>query len=270
MSDIDISIVDSMSLSEGVWTSPTTRTAYELLVVVDYPTLLIPIPFASGQMYSPVARMLSTDATSDMSSKFARAFTSDPNGLKTAGAVGLGYFGALLNTKAATPALSGTLTQNSFGLSLNEIAPTASGEGFFGGSVNVVSPVPQLEAGFNLGGTFSLASYSPTWSLSASFDQPRTFSLNRQAPAWIGTGTLTETQPGMVLASRSSASKLLASMYEEGGFNLDGIAPVCGIESTMYSGGFYLNAYAPAAVMVNNTLVYKTRFSDYILRYVRS
>jgi hypothetical protein len=193
----------------------------------------------------------------------------------------LGYFGARLSETVPVRVISAAEMSTDVGLSGgSNRAPVWNVSGRFGGRLDERIAVRSLDASFLFAGTFSLDSRLPVWSLSGLFRYPSSFTLNRQIPIWIGQGNLELTQIGSTLATRIPGAFVFSgTMSADRSFSLAENIPVFGLESTMYSGEMWLTSTLPAWMMsgssstggsgVSGGMVEESRFSDYVLRYIR-
>jgi hypothetical protein len=193
----------------------------------------------------------------------------------------LGYFGARLSETVPVRLISAAEMSTDVGLSGGaNRAPVWNVSGRFGGRLDERIPVRNLTASFMFAGIFSLDSKLPVWSLSGLFKYPSLFTLNRQTPIWIGQGNLGLTQLGSTLATKiPGAFKFSGNMYADGIFSLAENIPVFELESTMYSGELWLTGNIPVWLMsgssstggsgVSGGISEESRFSDYVLRYIR-
>jgi hypothetical protein len=252
MADIDVSTPsDSVSVLESV-----TLGMYTQLKQLD--TLRIPVRSLSGS--------------------FSKVFTA-ADGLRIPVRSGLGYFGARLREeRIPTRTVSANVADPSIGLAGGvNTSPVWSGTGRFGSRLESRIPFRTLDASFDLAGIFSLDAVIPTRSLNAAFKYPSSFTLNRQTPIWIGQGNLELTEPAASLSVKiPGAFVFTGEMHEVGGFRLARNIPVRGLESSIYSGEMWLSADIPAWIMggvvgggTDASISYHSRFTDYVLRYLR-
>jgi hypothetical protein len=251
--------------SEDVWVD-------EVTTVIFWPYHLDEEPRYEYKMKVPVRRL---SASITRESFYTEANTKIP------GRSCLGYFGARLSETVPVRLISAAEMSTDVGLSGgSNRAPVWNVSGSFGGRLDERIPVRSLVASFMFAGTFSLDSKLPVWSLSGLFKYPSSFTLNRQTPIWIGQGNLGLTQLGSTLASKIPGAFVFSgTMSANSSFSLAENIPVFELESTMYSGEMWLGSNLPAWMMsgssstggggVSGGMSEESRFSDYVLRYIR-
>ena len=265
-----ISVTDSVAVAEFVSLSPKPDVTDSVSVLEAVTVIQHNILKQHEAMIMPVW---------ELSGSFAQAFTLESSSLKIPGRSILGTFGASLSEREIPlRTVSASMAANDVGLSggANK-APTWSCTGQFGSRLSERIPPRSLEASFNLAGILSLDAIIPVRRLSASFKYPSSFTLNRQIPIWIGEGSLVLSSLGASLASKIPGAFVFSgSMHEVGGFRLAQNIPVRRLESSMFTGGMYLDADIPVWIMggrigdsTGGVISYHSRFTDYILRYIR-
>jgi hypothetical protein len=250
MADVDVSTPsDSVSALES-----TTLGMYTQLKQLD--TLKIPTRFLVGE--------------------FARKLGTRKLGVSVSLRIpvrrGLGYFGARLREeRIPTRTVSANVADPSIGLvgGVNT-SPVWSGTGRFGSRLESRIPVRTLSASFDLAGIFSLDVVIPTRSFTGTFKPPSSFTLSRQTPIWMGQGNLELTELSASLSVKiPGAFVFTGNIHEVGGFRLAKNIPVRRLESSIYASSFSGDVVIPVPIPVNLIVSQHTRFSDYVLRYIR-
>jgi hypothetical protein len=266
-----ISVSDITDASDAVYLGSSAISAYDSVSILESPTIVLNSFFdQSEEMTLPVW---------ELQASFAPAFTGTLAKLPTV--TGLGYFGARLSEeRIPLRTISANIADPDVGLSggVNKL-PTWSMSGSFGMRLNEYIPVRTLSASFEFAGIFSLDTFIPVWKLSASFKYPDSFTLSRQIPIWIGQGSMVlSTYAATLNVKIPGAFVFTGSMRENTEFSLAANIPVWRLESSMYCGEMWLDGKIPVWMMGGNAgadigtgsvISYHSRFTDYILRYIR-
>ena len=268
---IAISVSDLTAAADVAELGSSAISAYDSVSILESPTVVLNSYFEQQEeMTLPVW---------ELQASFAPAFTGTLAKLPTVTC--LGYFGARLSEeRIPLRTISANIADTDIGLSggVNKL-PTWSMSGSFGMRLDEYIPVRTLSASFEFAGIFSLDAFIPVWQLSASFRYPDSFTLSRQIPIWIGQGSLVlSTYLATLNATIPGAFVFSGTMRENTEFSVAGNIPVWRLESSMYCGEMWLSSNIPVWMMGGNAgsdigagsvISYHSRFTDYVLRYIR-
>lgn len=268
---IAVSVSDLATTTDVLWIGQDTVTVYDSVSILDTPTaVLVSYLEQLEEMRLP---------TWELVGSFAASFIGSQAKLPTVS--GLGYFGARLSEeRIPLRTISANVADTDIGLygGVNKL-PTYSMSGSFGMRLNEYIPLLTLSASFDLAGVFSLDTNIPVRRLSASFRYPDSFTLSRQIPIWIGQGSLVlDTYAANLNVNIPGAFIFSGALRDDTVFNVAAYIPVWRLESSMYSGDMWLDAEIPMWIMEGSgagvvsgggVISYHSRFTDFILRYIR-
>lgn len=267
LADFSIAIVEWVTPTDYRYTPELTRTVskYESVSVTESATLSDTIGPQFGMTDGRIPVW-------EIEGSFAKAFNTLLT-LYMPQRSGQGAFGGILDGRRAVHSISASFVTPDVYITVAGRMPTASLESAFGGNLSGKLPTYSLSASFTSEGFFSLRRRSPVWELSAAFTAPSSFILNADIPIWAVSAELDIAWMAISVAGDiPGAFVISASMREEASFSLDESLPGWRLTSQLYSGDFNLSANIPTWLVerqLGAVLQYSSRFTDYVLRYIR-
>ena len=268
MADIDVSIFDSVSAQEDISSFlEIGLSVYDTIAVAEYAVVYDPVHFYTDprdayKMMLPVWELVAD---------FHKVFDCSEN-LKSPGYSILAHCGAILDERLSTRSLSGSIGQD-YGFSGSRNIPVYGGVGYFGGSLRENLPGYTAVLEFAFADVFVLDKEISPWALAASFLYPDLFSLSRQITIWkMQDGSLDLTEMGSYLVATIPFYKLSSTMLLMDYMELLKRIPVWRLESSIFTGDFNLSSNLPVWIVeavTEGSLFEDSRFSDYVLRYIR-
>ena len=268
MADLDISIYESVGLAEYIASGDIPIRPYDSISVSDVVTIQPYLYFYTDPREGRNPAVPVYDITAD----FGFAFSAEDGSHAPDSSIEA-CFGGELDEVASEYSGIGSMSQYSYSLSLDANSPDYQAYSIGGAILTGRAPNYSISSQFAQELYASLTKTAPNWEAEATIHADLSFTLDKNAPVWIDSIFISQTEEaGITLDRNAPVGILRASMYEQGNFTLDKIAPNWKIETLSYVQDFNLDSTVPAWIIeaVQDAAIAEAdRFSDYILRWVR-
>jgi hypothetical protein len=286
MADVNISVFDSVTVAEYIETDPKSLLVYDSVTVVESVDLIVELNISVSETVTIVESVsvfsmhIGTDPRGtnipiwEIDAKFADALIADVTEPLWELS---GYLGALLDEAAPGWEIEATASEQPL-LDVIGDLPIYSIEAQFGSELVEDIPVWQGSLTISYPEKLTLDKSMPGWKIDGSILPAGWLTLEKWSPVWIMEGTIA--LEDMATLDRNIPVWRITSTALSGvQLTLDAKEPIWSIDASVYSGNMTLDTNIPVWVLEGigtggqdsggGYITDKSRFTDYVLRYVR-